>query len=688
MSESINKKNLEEIKRNEAFESLGPYRDPGCWEALASDERELLGLLFVMQGDYQLREERKLAAESFDLALQVAPGSPRVLYRKGLALAKNESNAHLLVQAADALEKAVKIEPNFYPGWYEWACTMSRIGVLNRDLRAFQESDRLFSVASRLCDDKETQGDCFWRWGLCWFLYGKASGEIGDFRHSLEKFQQASKLGCKKREFWNDYGNTLVEHTCLCGQTNGYYEAINLYKQAIKQAPDYFEGWYNLACTYHHLFLLDQKEENFCSANEAYEQAAKIEPEYGCMWLKWGTLHATLGKFQKNEQLLQSGIQKFRRADFFESNHPGILRCLGEALMLCGGYSENLSLLKEAEKKILKSIELDSKDPISWYFLGVCYNELGRYFDGEEYYHKAIEKLRCGLKLNAKNPLLWYGLALSHYALGEILCDKKMMELADKFCARVVEYEGQVAPQFWCDWGIILMRLSELNDDVDTLESARQKLEQAIAFYDDLEELEFYDPEILYHYACILDLLGDYYDDANYFEKSVSLLERLLEGDPTSTPVRYHLALASSHLGDVGGDPQAFYKALEHFELVYSQDPEDEVVLHDWGVTLIHLAQTLPDAEQSYPLYSLAEKKLVQAASLGAVQAYYNLACLYSLCEQNKNAILYLEKAEKVNGLPPLDDMMHDDWLEGVRQTKQFRAFLNILHKKEQMKKD
>ncbi len=680
---------MEEIRRNEAFESLAAYRDPKSWESLNSEERELLGLLFVMHGDHQLKQEKKLANECFELALQVAPASSRVLYRKGLALSRHEENVHFLYQAADALEKSSVMDPGFYPAWYEWACTWSRIGVLNRDLKAFQQADKLFDKACQLCQelDKETLSDCYWRWGLCWFLYGKASGEITDFRRSLEKYQQTAKLSCKKKEFWNDYGNALVEHTCLCGQTKGYYEAIHLYRRAVKQDPDYFEGWYNLACTYHHIFLLDQKEEHFYSATECYEQASKIESEYGILWLKWGTLHATLGKFQKNEQLLQSAIQKFRRADFFEPNHPQILRCLGEALMLCGVYTENLTLLKEAEKKFIKSSELDAKDPITWYFFGTCYNELGRYFDEEEYYLKAIEKFRSGLKRNAKDSLLWYGLALSHHAIGEMLRDKKMLELADKFCARVVEFGGQLAPQFWCDWAIVLMRLSEIHDDVDMLESAKQKLEQAIAYYNDLDEIEFYDPEILYHYACILDLLGDFYEDGNYFEKSIRILERLLEGDPVSTPVRYHLALAYSHQGDVCADINAFYRALEHFELIYQQDAEDEMALHDWGVTLIHLALAINDPaqpEESYQLYCLAEKKLVMAASLGSPQAFYNLACLYSLCGQIKNAILYLEKAEKTGGLPPMDDVMHDDWLEGVRQTRQFRSFLNRLHKKSQ----
>lgn len=683
-----NKKKFEQMRTTEDFESLSSYQDPLSWEALNAEERELLGLLFAMHGDLQLQKGEEGAHASFERALQVSPTSARVLYRKGHALSKHENNAHFLKLAMESLRQSVAFDPLFYPAWYELACTASRMAWINRVMCSFGEADELFKHAAELSlsEDRVIQGDCYWRWGLCWFLSGKSSGELSDFHKALEKFQKAAELGSDQREFWNDYGNALVEYTSVAGHTKGFHESIGLYRAALKNSPDYFEAWYNLACTYHHLFLLDHEEQDFYSAEECYVQATRLEPEYGHLWLKWATLHLTYWKMKRNEELLFSSLKKFRRADYFEPKNPQILRFFGDALMQAAGVTDDLSFYKEAESKFSQSVEIEERDPLAWYLYGSCLNEMGRYFGEEEYYLRGIEKFRQGLKVEAKEPLLWYGLALSHFALGEMQQDKKMVELADKYCVRVEEFGGQAVPQFWCDWGAILIKLSEINDSVDTLELARQKFEQAIAFYNDLEELELLAPEIMYHYACVLDLLGDYYEDTNYFDKAITLFERLLGCDPENLSILYQLALAYSHLGEVSSDLQPFYTALEYFEQLYQKEPEDEMGLHDWGITLIHLAQAVHDPlrpEKSHEYYTLAENKLLGAAYLGSVQAYYNLACLYSICGQHKNALYYLEKAAKAGALPPVDDLMHDDWLEGIRETKQFRNFLNTLTKKQ-----
>ncbi len=679
---SNKKKHLEEIRKKEAFDSLDAYHDPTSWQSLNCEERELLGLLFAMRGDKQLQSGDQDANSSFDLSMKIAPGSAPVLYRKGHAFAKHENNVKYLNHAVNALQKATEIDQAYYPAWFEWACVQTRIGVLNRDLSAFQQADILFTKAHQSCQFKDLtmKADCLWKWGQSWFLYGKVSGEVADFCHAIDKFKQAAETELERPEFWNDYANALVELTYLTGQREGFHKAIGYYKKAILLATNYFEAWYNLACTYHHVFHLNPNDDDFYRAHECYERAAKIEQHHGILWLKWANLFVNYGKWQKNANFLLESLERYRQADEREANHPHILRSWGEALMLCGVYTDQLSSLKEAEKKLLKSLELHNQDPLTWYLYGTCLNELGRYFEDEEYYAKAIEKFRHALNLNDKEPLLWYGLALAHFALGELKQDRKLVELADKFCQRVVEFGGKVAPQFWSDWGVVLLKLAEMSDDVDFLESAKQKFEQAFSFFDGEDSLE---PEWLFHYACILDMLGDHYEDTSYIDQALRFFQKLIESDSQNTAIHYHIALAYSHLAELKGDIQTFYQSLNHFQAAFSYDHEDEVISHDWGVTLIHLAQMIYDPncpEESQHLYTEAEKKLVYSASLGSVQAYYNLACLYSLSKQFNLSIHYLEKAEKIGALPSFEDLMHDEWLENLRATSEFEQFLSDLN--------
>ena len=71
-----------------------------------------------------------------------------------------------------------------------------------------------------------------------------------------------------------------------------------------------------------------------------------------------------------------------------------------------------------------------------------------------------------------------------------------------------------------------------------------------------------------------------------------------------------------------------------------------------------------------------AENKFSQAVSLGCTEAFYNLACLYSITQRYDIAMFYMEKAEQNDALPPLEDIIHDEWLEGLRNTDAFNAFI------------
>ena len=66
----------------------------------------------------------------------------------------------------------------------------------------------------------------------------------------------------------------------------------------------------------------------------------------------------------------------------------------------------------------------------------------------------------------------------------------------------------------------------------------------------------------------------------------------------------------------------------------------------------------------------------MRAASLGSVYVYYNLACLYSLNGHYDEAMTYIERAAAHGTLPSIVDMQHDEWLEGLRGSKQFRNYL------------
>ncbi|HSW72254.1 MAG TPA: hypothetical protein VLG44_02455, partial [Chlamydiales bacterium] len=124
-----------------------------------------------------------------------------------------------------------------------------------------------------------------------------------------------------------------------------------------------------------------------------------------------------------------------------------------------------------------------------------------------------------------------------------------------------------------------------------------------------------------------------------------------------------------------------FYRAIHHLRLALKQDEENDVVILDWGLALINIAQHAHHLHDAEMIYKEAEHKIMQAAKLGNLSAYYHLGCLYSILRQYDKAMYFIHKAEAFKALPPMDEILQDEWLDGLRSTVDFREFLSHLEK-------
>ena len=73
------------ILANQAFDELVSYMEPMTWDTMSHHERELLGILFVKQGELQMRQGDKRVLESFELASRIASHSPFVFFQQALS---------------------------------------------------------------------------------------------------------------------------------------------------------------------------------------------------------------------------------------------------------------------------------------------------------------------------------------------------------------------------------------------------------------------------------------------------------------------------------------------------------------------------------------------------------------------------------------------------------------------------
>lgn len=686
--QSTLEKQLLEILEKKDYVQLEQHKNPVQWSSLTKKERHLLGLLFMAQGETQLSLGDTQVFDSFALASQVVPENPLIFYQQALAYATQEGNLRCLMSACQALESATSISHDFFDAWSAWGTLLVRIGDLQAEASYYQDAHQKFTQAQQHSQHatQDKLANLYWQWGISWHLLGQLSGEAHDFYCALEKYRQAHEQHLRDVAFLNDYGNAVAELATLLGKKELFLEAVDLFQKVVQASPEYFHGWLNLGCAYLRLFEYHNEEQYFITANDSFKRASEINSNYVDLWLNWGRLYANSGKGTENLEHLKISCDKFSKANLCEPNNPDVLSWWAEAQMLCGCYNEQLPLLREAEEKIIRSLEINAENADAWRVYGGCLTELGRYFGDEAYYVQAIEKLRYGISLNQRNALLWYGLSLAHFSIGDLRNDVGMLEEAARLYAKVMECGGQHIPQFWNDWGVALMRLSEATYDQSILESAIEKFEKAIGGQDISIVMPDCDLEWLYNYACAYDFLGDFTENVRDHERAVLVLSYVVQQDPTYTHARYNLAVSLTHLGVLIDDADCFYKALEHFEIVLNEELEDETAWNDWGMTLLNLARLIEDplhSNQSSRIYSLAEEKFNHAIALGCTAAFYNLACLYSLNKNFTMAMFYIERADQAKALPSIDDILHDDWLEGLRETPDFRNFITLLSQKQ-----
>jgi tetratricopeptide (TPR) repeat protein len=521
-----------------------------------------------------------------------------------------------------------------------------------------------------------------WHWGSCWYNIGKSSGEAVDFFQALEKFRSAVELGCDTCEFHNDYANALVDLSCLIGRKDLLVEATEHYTKSTTLSPKQYEIWVNLGCANQRLYDLGGPYEYFLKADQCFEEATELKPDESMAWFRWAILYSSLGKTTRDVERLQSSLSKYERANECEPDCSPIYLRWGEAQMFLGAFTENLELLRAAEAKISVALNHAPEQAETWYAYGVCLNEFGRYFASEEYYQQAIEKFQYGLSLSPNNFHLHHGIALAHFAIGEITDDVAMIEKSVRFCSKAFELGGQSNPHFLSDWGVALMKLGEMTIDKTQIEAASEKFEQAIAKRLESPQGEEVEIEWLYNYGCAMDFLGDFHEDAVYYERAVQVLSHVVSVDPDYTHAKYNLALALSHLAELNADVDTFHKAVDLFHDLVQQDPEDEMAWNDYGLTLLNLAVLVHDPVHSlegHKLFEQAEAKLLQAVALGNIAAFYNLACCYALTGNLSAAIHYLERAEQNDALPMADDVLHDEWLDSLRNQPAYRQLISRL---------
>lgn len=648
------------------------------WEHLSPEQKIKLTDQHLAQGEIALLNDDLSALEHFESAASISPNQFEVWYRQGLSFfdyGMRFKKEKALLIASRYFKLASQISSDRFELWAIWGSVLLQLGLAYNEHHYYLESKEKLqrAIDFNRAVSKNVLASVYWDYGLVWTELAQRSGEAVDIRLSIQAFQTSLEYQeTPPPEFLNDCGNAYLQMGLLINDPRLYLQAVDYLLRAIKSDQTYIDGWISLANAYSQLYINTLDEHYATKANECYEHLCQCEPTNSDHWLGWAQILSESGKQNRDSKKICLAIEKCIRSHSINPEQALLLSQWVESLAELGVLSNRLDLLIEAEEKILKATDQFPDDPDLWLAYGLCMTAFGQYYADPTYFEQAIEKLQFGLSLDRTHAEIWHALAVAHLKTAHLTNDLDMIERSTRFFARAIDLKPS-CPSLIFDSANAYLLAFELHDD-------EAELDHALKLYESLlqnqKEALLNHPEWMFQYAIALEWLGENTDDDNHYIRAIDLYFHVLLLEPETPKIHFHIGVCLTRLYESSLENEYLKRALHHFRFALKQDEEDDEVWLEWGIACIILGTQAHDPQITNQCFTDAEQKLLRAGQLGHLSAYYNLAGLYSITSRYAEAMEFLQKAEKSNVLPPIEEMLDDEWLDNLKQTEIFAQFL------------
>ncbi len=646
-------------------------------------QRKKFSIQFLRKAQGFSSKKSPIILNYLNASIELDPHNFEALYAKACFFLKQpgKKNQKVCLQKAHHLMKqAEPLTAHFeHDFWLQWGDLLHTLGKkLNSSyhfLEAEKKYDRVLSIKASI--PKKIAASFFWKRGLNLLEIAHFSGEAFDFKKALFSFEEALKTQEEfPSSFWKEYGKAYLDLALLINDTNAFEKASEKLHKALSFSEKDTEIWGLLGEVHSQLYINTLFQPYAEKASHFYAKALSQKELKKDLWLDWAAILTESGKITKDRKKLQLAVEKCARAYSF-SKDPLILAQWVEALSYLGAFSGRLDCLLEAENKMIKVIQRNRSNPDLWYAYSVCMKAFATYYEDVAFLDLAIEKAQEGLSLNRSHAELWHLMGSLHASIGFELQDPDLLELSKKFFYKAVDLKP-ASPEIYYDFAATLSKkgvLFENREDIETSLFYFEKLlkQQRQALLDH--------PEWLFQYAYTIAFKGNEEEDESLLMRAVEIFWQALLIDPDYPGIYLQLALCFTHLGEITSEKVFFQKAFQYYSIASKKEEENDQVWLEWGLSLIHFS-LLSYEEQDEEMLRHAERILSYAGSLGNPFAYYHLACLYSILNEVDKSIRLFEKAKKMNLLPPLEEILEDEWLDNVRNTEIFSRFLHKLEKK------
>lgn len=634
-----------------------------------------LGHALLQKGERALVEGDLSGVHYFDLSIKLIDKDPDIFFAQGLALVEYGITFNSLKEVRLAVKKfkqAIKLRPEFFSAYHALGNALHHLGkystTKSHHITAKSKYKKALSLAHN--EPHDVMADLHWEYAKNWECIARDSGEAIDLNIALQSYDKAqSYQDDLPPEFWIDFGGCCQKLGHLSNDVRLFIKAIDCFKNAISLAISSHEGWYKLALAVSELYSHTQDEDHFSQANECFSTAAKFDSSNSAVWVSWAKLLRDSGESVKDIKKLHASIEKAQQASLIDPQNADAAYIWADTLCKLGVVTESLEYIHQAQNKLEALHQQDT--PEYAYAEGVCLLAQARYFNDIDMYYQAIERFQAGASLDRSCAHIWSELGSAYTECASLDEEIKSLELAVKFHGKALNLH--VSSRYHYNMGRALFKLGEETRAEETVELALYHFECALALQNNAIYLH---PEWMFDYAMCLDLYGEFSETDKHYVRALEILHQVLMVDPDFPAIHHQLGIVYGHFADLASDKELFARSLHHFQIAHTQDRENDQIQIDWAVNIITFSQLAVVPSEMAKILGDAEMKLIAAAQSGNTQSYYFLSCLYSLQRAYDKSLYFLHKSYMAGSLPPLSDILQEEWLDNMKEVEEFKSFI------------
>jgi tetratricopeptide (TPR) repeat protein len=413
------------------------------------------------------------------------------------------------------------------------------------------------------------------------------------FNESLKIFETAHKLDSSLLLVNINWARAIVQLARLKTDEKLYYQAIEKYKIIIEQNSNFSDAHYGLGAAESELAILKKDKELLVKSIENYKKTIALDSNSSEAYYSWGTAIYNLAKQTSDINILPRSFEKFKMAVNINPSFAEAYRNWGNAILLSGVLKKDTNTINAAIDKYKKAIEIDSNlfEPYSSW--GAALFELGILENKDDYFIKSIEKFKMAVGLNK------YG------------------------------------QHSYCGWGEALLELSRRRKDKSLCNESIDKFKLAIELNSGFFEANLGWGNALFELAKMGDL-------EIMFNEALSKYKICEKIDNKNFNLYFNWASGITYLAQQKKDRKLFESSFEKYLKAESLKSGDMKLYLNWSTSLLHYLHLIP-LEKRETILLQAKSKAQKAYELEA--GSYNLACCYSMMEQKKTALKYLEES-------------------------------------------